>query len=232
MPHSTLLLNGVRLIADLSGTLFWPERGVLAVADLHLEKGSGFARRGQMLPPYDTRATLDRLAAAIDRVKPTLVICVGDSFHDRDAADRLDPGDRDRIRRLTDACDWIWVAGNHDPAPPADLGGRVTAEITLGALTFRHEARPDAVGEISGHYHPVAAIRTRSGRVRARCFAADGQRLILPSFGAYTGGLNVLDPALSGLLSRPFDVHVLGQGRVHAFPSHRLEPDPRRSANP
>src|SRR5688572_24584071 len=123
MPHSTLLLNGARLIADLSGALFWPERGVLAVADLHLEKGSGFARRGQMLPPYDTRATLDRLAAAIDRVKPTLVICVGDSFHDRDAADRLDPGDRDRIRRLTDICDWIWVAGNHDPAPPADLGG-------------------------------------------------------------------------------------------------------------
>lgn len=220
---SRLRVNGVELTADLSGALFWPNRQTLAVADLHLEKGSAFAERGLLLPPYDTAATLRALAEAIAQHRPTRVICLGDSFHDHRAADRLAPADAERLRRLTAAHDWIWVCGNHDPAPPQDWGGRLEAEMTLGALTFRHQAearRP--AGEVSGHYHPKASMRLRVRRVTGRCFVTDGRRLILPAFGAYTGGLDVLDPAVTGLFPRGFDVHLLGRDGVYVFPRKAL----------
>jgi DNA ligase-associated metallophosphoesterase len=225
MADLTLMLNGVGLVADLSGALLWPERGLLVVADLHLEKGSSFAQRGRMLPPYDTRATLDRLKAVIERTRPRTVICLGDSFHDRRAVNRIAPEDAARLSGFMSGRDWIWVTGNHDPEPPANLGGNAAAEVTMGALSFRHEAQPEAAGEVSGHYHPVAAVRVRGRRVRARCFATDGRRLILPSFGAYTGGLNVLDRALTPLLGRRFQVHMMGRERLYEFPNTRLEPD-------
>jgi uncharacterized protein len=224
-PAYSFTFNGAVLSADPSGALHWPERRLLAVADLHLEKGSGFARRGRFLPPYDTAATLDRLAEAVRRTGAETVVCVGDSFHDAGAADRIAPDDARRIADLASGRDWVWIAGNHDPEPPAHWGGRAVAELAVGPLVFRHAALPDASGEVSGHYHPAAALRVRGRRLRLRCFADDGRHLILPAFGAYAGGLNVLDPALETVLGRRFTVHVLGRERVFGFPSSRLEPD-------
>jgi DNA ligase-associated metallophosphoesterase len=208
----------VELLADASGALYWPGRRTLVVADLHLEKGSALARRGQLLPPYDTVATLEALTDAIARHRPERIICLGDSFHDDGAAGRLAPADGAALRRLTADQDWIWIAGNHDPAPPADWGGRVETRVTLGALTFRHQADGyHAPGEISGHYHPRASVRTRARRITGRCFVSDGRRLVLPAFGAYTGGLDVLDPAIAGLFPRGFSVHLLGRAAVYSF---------------
>lgn len=224
-PAYSFTFNGVLLAADPAGALHWPDRRLLAVADLHLEKGSGFARQGRFLPPYDTAATLDRLAEVIDRTRPETVVCVGDSFHDAGAAGRIAPSDARRVAELTAGRDWVWVAGNHDPEPPSRWGGRVVPELAIGPLVFRHAALPGASGEVSGHYHPAAALRVRGRRLRLRCFADDGRHLVLPAFGAYAGGLNVLDPALEPVLGRRFTVHVLGRGRVFGFPSSRLEPD-------
>jgi DNA ligase-associated metallophosphoesterase len=218
-------VNGVALAADPAGALFWPDRRTLAVADLHLEKGSAFAEQGRFLPPYDTAATLQALAAAIARHRPERVLCLGDSFHDAGAAGRLAPCDGDLLRRLTAAHDWVWIRGNHDPAPPREWGGRVATELTLGALTFRHQAAAhQPAGEVSGHYHPKASVRLCVRRVTGRCFVTDGRRLILPAFGAYTGGLDVLDPAVAGLFPGGFDIQLLGRGRVYGFPSKALSP--------
>lgn len=226
MVQPGILLNGVALAPDLSGALFWPDRGWLVVADLHLEKGSGFAARGQLLPPYDTVATLSRLEDACRRLRPARVVSLGDSFHDRAAADRVAPADGRRIAALTAGHDWVWIAGNHDPKPPDQWGGRVAEEIVEGALVLRHAALPGPVaGEVSGHYHPKAGVRVRGRRVGGRCFAYDGDRLILPAFGAYAGGLNVLDPAVAGLFRRDFQVWIIGRDRLYPFPAARLEPD-------
>ncbi|MFD1624537.1 ligase-associated DNA damage response endonuclease PdeM [Azospirillum griseum] len=223
--QAALTLAGVPLLADASGALLWRDEGVLAVADLHLEKGSAFAARGRMLPPYDTRATLDRLAALVERERPRRVLCLGDSFHDRRAGERLTGADADRLRALTAATDWVWITGNHDPHPPDGLGGRIVAEITLGPLVFRHEAQPGVAGEISGHLHPAAALALAGRRLRERCFVTDGAKLILPAFGAFTGGLNALHPAIAGLLAPRFEALLMARGRLHRFPRDRLSPD-------
>lgn len=226
-------VNGVPLVADLAGVLWWPERRTLVAGDLHLEKGSAQARRGRFLPPYDSAATLERLGRAIARLRPDRVICLGDSFHDRGAAARLSPADGSRLAALIDGRDWIWIAGNHDPLPPAAWGGRVAEEVVMGTLVFRHQALTGSVataGEISGHYHPKAAVRVRERRITAPCFATDGRRLILPAFGAYAGGLNVLNPAIRGLLDRSFRVVLLGRERLYAFPHRRLAPEPEPAA--
>ena len=225
-----LSFAGHEFLADPQGALWWPERHALLVADLHLEKASWYAKLGQFLPPYDSQATLAALTEVVDRTGATRLYCLGDSFHDSRAAERIAPRDAARLAAMTAERDWIWITGNHDPEPPAYLGGRVAESVALGPLCFRHEARAGAGGEVSGHYHPVAAIRVRGNRVRARCFATDGQRLIMPSFGAYTGGLNVLDRALTPLLGRRFEVRMIGSERLFAFPSARLEPDPERVA--
>ena len=218
-----LLVNGVALQADVSGALIWPERRLAVVADLHFEKATAFARRGQFLPPYDTAATLDKLEAVIARHGVERVICLGDSFHDAEAAGRLDPAQAARIQALTARLAWTWIAGNHDPAPPADWGGSVAEAVTLGALTFRHEAEAASRGgEISGHYHPKAAVVVRGRRISAPCFVSDGRRLILPAFGAFTGGLNVLDPAIAGLFSKGFHATLLGRNGLFGFPKHAL----------
>ncbi len=215
-------VNGVDLIADLSGALWWPARWTLVVSDLHLEKGSGIASRGALIPPYDTAATLARLVGAIERLDPHRVICLGDSFHDGGAAARLSPADARTLTGLTGGRDWIWISGNHDPEPPAEWGGRVLDELVDGALVFRHRARLGTVGELSGHFHPKASVSTRVRRITARCFVGDGRRLILPAFGAYAGGLDVLDPAISGLLDRGFHVHLLGRSRLYSMPRRGL----------
>ncbi|NNG05265.1 MAG: ligase-associated DNA damage response endonuclease PdeM [Inquilinus sp.] len=220
--QAVLTVNGVELVADRCGVLWWPARSTVAVADLHLEKGSGYAARGALVPPYDTTETLARLTEVIVRLQPERVICLGDSFHDRGAAGRLAPADAARLSALIAGRDWIWIAGNHDPSPPDVWGGRVLGSLTDGALVFRHEAQRGAVGELSGHYHPKATIRTRGRRVTARCFVGDGRRLILPAFGAYTGGLDVLDPAIAGLLDRRFHVHLVGRSRLYSLPRGAL----------
>ncbi|NIA68878.1 ligase-associated DNA damage response endonuclease PdeM [Pelagibius litoralis] len=218
-----LSVNGVSLVADISGALLWPERRLAAVADLHFEKGSAFAERGQFLPPYDTAVTLDKLEALLARHDVKRLICLGDSFHDQGAAARLPDQITVRLQGLIARYDWIWIAGNHDPAPPQNLGGSIAAEWTEGALTFRHEAEPQAMaGEVSGHFHPKAAVRVRNKRITAPCFVTDGRKLILPAFGAFTGGLNVLDPAIAGLLGRSFQVMLLGRKQVFAFPRKAL----------
>ena len=157
---SKVAIAGATFLADLSGALFWKEQSLLVVSDLHLEKGSSFAARGVLLPPYDTVATLSRLAAVIARHDPRMVIALGDSFHDRDAHERLSVPDRDALAALQARRDWIWISGNHDPALPSDLGGVVAREVAIGAIMFRHEPT-GAAGEIAGHLHPKARVPTR-----------------------------------------------------------------------
>jgi DNA ligase-associated metallophosphoesterase len=209
-------LNGASLLAEASGALWWPDEGTLIVADLHFEKGSSFAASGQFLPPYDTVETLSRLDDAARRHGLKRVICVGDSFHDGDGPARLAAEDKARLRRLTDACDWVWIAGNHDPHPPNHLGGRMVAgELAIGPLVLRHIARADAApGEISGHYHPQSSVRVRGRRLAGPCFIHDRRRLVMPAFGAYTGGLDIEDDALQALFADEPSVHLLVRRRI------------------
>jgi len=226
LDENALLLNGVALLPDVSGALFWPERETLIVADLHLEKGSSLARRGSLLPPYDTAATLAVLDAVIAAHRPRRVICLGDSFHDAQAAESLSARDRGVLRRLSQGREWVWIAGNHDPAPPRDCGGELAGEIGIGDLVLRHEAKTDAAvaGEISGHFHPKARVRLRGRAIARRCFVYDGRRLIMPSFGAYTGGLDVLHNSIAKLFPAGFKVRLLGRDRTHAYPRSALLP--------
>lgn len=223
----TLSVAGVALVADPAGALYEPRSGALIVADLHLEKGSSFARRGQFLPPYDTATTLGRLARLVETYRPRAVIALGDSFHDRAAASRLSEADRATIAALQSGRDWIWISGNHDPEPPAGLEGETAAEMTLGALILRHEpVAGAAVGELAGHLHPVAKVAIRGRGLRRRCFATDGARVVLPAFGAYAGGLNVRDRAFDGLFAaEALTAWMLGETGVYAIAGWGLRPD-------
>ncbi|ULL00845.1 ligase-associated DNA damage response endonuclease PdeM [Bradyrhizobium sp. I71] len=212
---------GIALHADLSGALFWEEQRLLVVSDLHLEKGSSFAMRGVLLPPYDTFATLGRLAAVIARHDPRIVVALGDSFHDRTAHERLSPDDRNAVAALQGGRDWIWISGNHDPMLPRDLGGTVADEVTIGPITFRHEPT-GASGEIAGHLHPKARVSARGRSMERRCFASDGMRAVMPAFGAYAGGLSIRDAAFARIFPRNgFVAHLLGDRRVHAIAASR-----------
>lgn len=223
MESTGLKLNGAALELLPSGALLWPERALLAVADLHLEKASSFARKGQFLPPYDSRATLERLEAVLAGVSVERVICLGDSFHDRQAAARLDPESAARLADFTTRYDWTWIAGNHDPDPSGPWGGRVLEELVLGPLVFRHEAEARlGDGEVSGHYHPKAAIRVRGRRMSFRAFLEDGRRMILPAFGSLTGGLDAADPAFAPLFPQGLRAHLLGRKKVASLPLEAL----------
>jgi DNA ligase-associated metallophosphoesterase len=218
---ATVTIAGVTLIADLSGAFFWESERLLVVSDLHLEKGSSFAARGVLLPPYDTVATLSRLSAVIARHDPRTLIALGDSFHDRNAHQRLSAPDREAIAALQVRRDWIWISGNHDPALPSDLGGVVASEVAIGPIVFRHEPT-GAAGEIAGHLHPKARVTTRGRSVERRCFASDGMRAVMPAFGAYTGGLNIRDVAFARIFQTlDFMAHVLGDNRMHAISASR-----------
>ena len=218
-------LLGHDLLPLPEGALWWPAKKTLIVSDLHFEKGSSFARGGQHLPPYDTRTTLGHVTRLMTAYAPDCVISLGDSFHDRHAADRLAPDDWERLKTLTHQTDWVWVEGYHDPDPPEHLGGRACKELSLGRLTFRHEPT-GARGEIAGHLHPCAKLSGRGGKnVRRRCFVTDGNALILPSMGAFTGGLNVLDPAYKPLFPAGFQTFMTGADKVFAIPTGRLRPD-------
>lgn len=219
-------LAGEEAVCDHAGGLYLPAHRLLVVSDLHLEKGSAFARRGMLVPPYDSAATLLALQAMVARYEPRIVVSLGDSFHDGWGAERLPQPFRDCLLGLMAGRDWFWIAGNHDPAPPADLPGATVTELAVGALRFRHEpSRAAPPGEVAGHLHPCARIVQRGRSVRRRCFASDGQRLIMPAFGAYTGSLNVLDRAYAGLFRRETLVaHMLGDSAIFAIAGTRLMP--------
>lgn len=218
----TLHVAGVDFVADLSGALLWEDERLLVVSDLHLEKGSSFARRGVLLPPYDSAATLARLTQLVLHYDPKTVIALGDSFHDREAHARLGGADRDAIAALQRGRDWIWVAGNHDPdLPEAEMGGSVVSEIYLGPITFRHEPT-GAPGEIAGHLHPKARVATRGRAIDRRCFASDGTRAVLPALGAYAGGLSIRDPAFASIFrGTAFTAHVMGDRHLHVIAARR-----------
>lgn len=238
LPHANVRQDlvfevaGERLSLQACGGLWWKAASVLVVSDLHLEKASSYAARGQMLPPYDTGATLGRIAMLVETLKPTTVISLGDSFHDRRARPRMAERDVATVRAMTDAVDWVWIEGNHDPKPPEDLGGRMANELRLGALVFRHEPIAGAArGEVSGHLHPCARVMGRGGRsVRARCFATDGERLVMPAYGALTGGLNVLDRAFDAIFADGVVAAVMGRDGVYLAAGDRLVADGLRAA--
>jgi DNA ligase-associated metallophosphoesterase len=213
-----LHIGAERLMLDPGGAVVWPAQKLLAVADLHLEKGSAAAVKGSLLPPWDSAATLDRLIALVRRHRPATTVLLGDSFHDRDGSRRLRAAERERLVLLAGATDLVWVLGNHDPQAPADLPGMVVAELAVGKLVFRHQASSNTAHEISGHFHPKASVPARGAVVCRPCFVADGRRLILPALGAYTGGLDVHDPAIAGLFPRGGRVFLLGQQRLFSFP--------------
>lgn len=220
-------VNGAILLADISGAALDVNSQTLLVADLHLEKGSAYAARGQLLPPYDTRATLRRLADAMDRLKPRRVAALGDSFHDLGADGRIHEDDARRLAELVASVeDWLWIEGNHDPEPPARFGGRTSASARLGPLTLRHEPVGGVSdGEIAGHLHPCARVAVRGRTLRRRCFATDGRRMVLPAFGAYAGGLNVCDRAWRTVFEERPDAWMLGDARVFPVRAARLRPD-------
>ena len=220
-------LCGRPFLPDTSGALFWPEHDTLIVSDLHLETGAAHAARGALLPPYDTTATLNALTSAIARFAPGRIISLGDNFHSVASAERISEEIVARLRRLAEGREWYWVTGNHDPELPDNLPGRVCATVSLGGMRFRHEpVERLATNEIAGHLHPAARLTRRGSSVRRKCFISDGGRLVMPAFGAYTGGLNVLNPAFAPLFgTRDFFVWMLGRNDVYPVSRRQLLQD-------
>ncbi len=218
---------GKAFIADMSGALFWPGERTLVIADMHLEKGSAFARRGQMLPPYDTRETLLRLARVIDAYEADTVVALGDSFHDGEAFERMNEEDRKILSIMQDDRRWIWVTGNHDPDIARQAGGERLDELSIAGLTLRHQPRIGRVThEIAGHLHPAARLSVYGNSLRRPCFIANGRRLVMPAFGSFAGGLNVLDAAFEPLFGHDgFAVWMLGDEGLYPVATRRLQPD-------
>lgn len=218
MTAAPIHLAGERLMLDPLGALIWPAVGLLAVSDLHLEKGTSFARKGMLLPPWDTHVTLDTLTVLLRRWQPRIVVALGDSFHDNDGAARLPKSEQARLAAMTDAHRFVWVLGNHDPKPPAHVGGEWVEQFDTDPIVFRHQAIVGAAdGEIVGHHHPKAVVPARGGPVSRPCFVADTRRVMMPAFGTYTGGLDVRDPAIVRLFPRGGRVFLLGRERLFSF---------------
>ncbi len=222
-----LSICGKAFVADYSGALYWPAENALIVADLHLEKGSSFARKGVMLPPYDTRETLTRLADAIDRFDAQTVIALGDSLHDTNSATRMLDEDLETLRMMQDDREWIWITGNHDPEIEGRLGGHVRQEVTVEGITLRHvPATGRTTHEIAAHFHPAAKLSLHGHTFRRPCFVGNGLRLVMPAFGTYAGGLNVLDEAFEPLFGHDgISVWMLGQEGLYPVASRLLKPE-------
>lgn len=209
--------------------LYWPRERALLVADLHLEKASFFARHGQMVPPYDSRETLERVALAIRATGARRVITLGDNFHDSAGSTRLEPHAAGMLDALTKAVDWVWITGNHDPEMEARCGGSLAEELEIGGVVLRHQARKgETRPELSGHYHPRLQLKIRDRHIRRPCAVisandvADGQpggRMILPAFGAFAGGMNAADPAILKALqpATKIDAVVPAKGKLARF---------------
>jgi len=219
---ATFDFAGERFVMLADRALFWPARGALIVADLHLEKGSWYAAHGQPLPPYDSHDTLDRLARLAAHTGARAIWCLGDSFHDRDAAARIVPAIADRLGRQAAAAKLVWIAGNHDGLTAGAWGGEVADEWTRNGIVFRHQSRADETRpEISGHFHPKLRLSLRGRGVSRPCFAGDATRLILPAFGSFTGGLDVEDAAIAANFSGPYRAMLVARGRLLSLPCGR-----------
>ncbi|MFC6619962.1 ligase-associated DNA damage response endonuclease PdeM [Novosphingobium panipatense] len=204
--------------------LFWPREQALLVADLHLEKASFFARTGQMLPPYDTRETLERVASAIRVTGARRVFALGDSFHDSKGPARLEPHAAGMLSALTRALDWVWITGNHDPHLGAEAGGTRVEEMAVNGLMLRHQALPGTrEAEVSGHFHPRLVVEARGRRIARPCAVRSENRLILPAFGALTGGMNAGDPVILSALQPADAIEALvpARGQLVRYPLWR-----------
>ena len=224
--------------------LYWPLEQALLVADLHLEKASFFASHGQMLPPYDSRETLERLACAIRATGARRVFCLGDNFHDSAGLDRMEPHAAGMLAALTRATDWVWVTGNHDPALDAALaglpgrnaaplvGGTVVDEMSVGGVILRHRAQVgETAPELSGHYHPRLRVALKGRRIARPCLviandrstAGAGRRMILPAFGSLTGGMDAGAPEILEAMqpTAAIDALLPAAGRLARFPLWR-----------
>jgi DNA ligase-associated metallophosphoesterase len=209
---------GAEVVMRPSGALWLERDRVLVLADVHFEKGSSYAARGQLLPPYDTREALRRIALEVAALRPLAVVMLGDAFHDCEASDRLCREDAEALTAVVAGRTLVWVVGNHDPLPPRALPGEPAEEVDVGGLILRHEPTfGPTLGEAAGHLHPCARVSAGGRSVRRRCFVTDGDRLILPAFGAYAGGLSVLDRAFSSLFHRAPLIVALGARRAHAI---------------
>jgi hypothetical protein len=217
-------LNGQALLLDPAGALYLPDYGLLCISDLHLEKGAAYARRGQFLPPWDTFATLRILEAVIARHDPKIVVALGDNFHDRRGSAEMPDGARMMIQDMARGREWIWISGNHDPDGVVGLPGTEAVALDYAGLHFRHEPeRVPRAGEIAGHLHPAALLVRRERGVRRPCFAADGRRVVMPSFGVTTGGLDLRHKAFQGLFDHgKLIAHMLGDRRIHSIGFARL----------
>lgn len=210
---------GHQFVALADRALYWPRHGALIVADLHLEKASWFAARGQPLPPYDSHDTLDRLARLAGETGAGAIWCLGDSFHDRDAASRIVPAAAQRLRAQTATTQLLWIAGNHDGLSGGAWGGEVADELMIDGIVLRHQSeRHETRPEISGHFHPKLRLTVRGRSVARACIAADDQRLILPAFGSLTGGLDVGDRAIADNFAHSYRAMLVAQGKLISFP--------------
>lgn len=211
MNTCMLTVGSANLAALTSGTLWWRKEGLLAVSDLHLGRSERQARlSGSMLPPYETEDTLNRLEAVIGETSARTIVLVGDSFDDLTAAEEIADQISERLLRMAAGRKFVWVAGNHDPGP-VDLPGSNMSAFRHGDLIFRHIAKPGAEGEVSGHYHPKARFRLKGQFISRPCFLVDNQRIILPAFGTYTGGLDIQNPAFDRVF--PGDCYAVLTGR-------------------
>lgn len=214
------MLGGLECVPHLSGALYVPDYETLIISDLHLEQGTSLARRGIHVPPFDTAVTLDLLEATLSTTHARRLIFLGDSFHDTQGEERLDEIHLNRLRIITNQYETIWIIGNHDPNPPQSLGGHGAETISLGPITLRHEPSKKLKNEIeiAGHLHPGCGLSLRGRHVRGKCFIADQNRLIMPAFGAYTGGLSINSPAFHGLFDdTQTKIWMIGKTSLHRF---------------
>lgn len=219
MTSVSVMFGDHRFVPMAEAALFWPDRGALLVADLHFEKASWYASHGQLLPPYDSVETLGRLEALVAATGVRELWCLGDSFHDVGGVERMPEAARATLAKLTGALDWTWVVGNHDPVLGDSVGGHVVDEIEVDGVLLRHEAERDEVRpEISGHFHPKLRITVRGRHIARRCFVHTDRKIILPAFGALTGGLDAADPAIVHVVGRPAQALVPTADRLLKFP--------------
>lgn len=222
-----LSIGGLRLTPDASGVLYEPHEKLLIVSDLHLEKASSLARRGSLLPPYDTLDTLKRLSLVVDRLRPQTIISLGDTWHDTHGPSRMSDDNAAIFTALRKNMDWIFITGNHDPDPPHFSSARVMDEIQMGGVHFRHEPKIKITEpEIAGHLHPAAKLRAKGRSIRRKCFISDSTRCILPAFGSLTGGLNVLDKAFDPLFpEQKFLTHIVSSDQLFTVGPQSLVSD-------
>ena len=215
----SLSFAGETFNPSADGGLHWPAQQALLVADLHLEKASWYASGGQSLPPYDSHATLTALAAEVARTGAKRLYCLGDSFHDRFGCERLPEQSRNLLLQLTSQLDWTWIVGNHDPGFADHCGGSIVEEVEIAGIILRHEANSgESRPEISGHFHPKVRVNVKGRSVARRCFVRSEHKLILPAFGALTGGLDARHPEIAKAIGPEALALVPVANRLLRFP--------------